>query len=66
VNQDSLLSPAEFLAFAKASADGRLEFDRWGLPIAELWNLPRRFHGIYNFFNMPPTPGGYTATARAA
>ena len=50
INENSILSPPEFLTYVQSSAEGLLDTNIWGLPITEFNFLPQEFIGIYNFF----------------
>jgi len=49
-NQDSILSPSEFLLYVQSSANGLLDTNEYGMPITQFYMLPQEFIGIYNFF----------------
>ncbi|KAL7546951.1 hypothetical protein ACHAWF_010275 [Thalassiosira exigua] len=49
-DSDGVLTPAEFLTFVQLSAEGKLDFNRWGMPVADFYQLPSEFVGVYNYF----------------
>ena len=49
-NQNSILSPSEFLLYVQSSANGLLDTNEYGMPITQFSFLPQEFIGIYNFF----------------
>ncbi|KAL7525168.1 hypothetical protein ACHAXR_002937, partial [Thalassiosira sp. AJA248-18] len=49
-NGDGKLSQTEFLNFVQLSAEGKLDTNKYGMPITEFYLLPPEFIGIYNYF----------------